>query len=99
VPLKRSREYASIRKRVADPKPFDTWLASNDSYFVFEMRSDEESPTPSVALFRMRWEDDGPVTAIIITPRAGTDEVDVHDLSRPGTTYSVRLSDDPPAGL
>jgi hypothetical protein len=81
---------------VADPKPFDAWLANNDSYFVFELRPQDDATPPgaAVALFRMRWEDDAPVTAIVISPSGTRERVEVHDLSRPGTPYTVSLADD-----
>jgi hypothetical protein len=47
-PLKRSREYASIRKRVADPKPIDAWQMDMVHYFLFQLpRPGSSLPTRS----------------------------------------------------
>lgn len=73
-PLKRSHEYASIRRRVAEPMPIDAWQMDLLHYFIFQLRPDENAPAgedATYALFTMRWEDDGPVSALIITPDTG----------------------------
>ena len=49
-------------------KPSDTWQANMLHYFVFEFEPDEPDTTGrSYALFTMRWDDDDPVSALIIT--------------------------------
>lgn len=90
-PLKRSPEYASIRKRVADPKPLDAWQMDCEHYFVFELRPATEATATETpfALFTMRWEDDGPVAALVITPDASGEQAEVVDLRQPGSVYTM----------
>ena len=95
-PLKRSAEYAAIRRRVADPSPMDAWEMDMTHYFVFELRRTEAADPasePPYALFKMRWEDDGPLDAMVITPdvRGGEPRVEkivVADSVPPSTLVS-----------
>jgi hypothetical protein len=88
MPLKRSPEYASIRKQVSDVKPVDAWQLDMIHYFLFELKPMElahraESP---YALFAMQWEKDGPVSARVISTRSAGNEVTVLDLKSGQTT-------------
>ena len=47
VPLKRSALYGSIRKRVADLKPVDSWQEDGVHYFVFQLKPDGEAAAAS----------------------------------------------------
>ena len=94
-PLKRSPEYASIRKRVANPKPVDAWQANTVHYFLFELRPLKEAPESAVvpvALFTMQWEYDGPVMALVITPNANGEQAEVVNLRQPEIVQHVPLS-------
>ena len=94
-PLKRSPEYADIRKRVADPKPIDAWQAGTLHYFVFLLRPREEDPpevSGSFVLFTMRWEDDDPVAAVVIMPSLDANEAKVIDIRKPEKTHIIKLS-------
>jgi hypothetical protein len=92
VPLKRSPEYASIRKRVADVKPVDAWQMDMIHYFLFHLKPPADDPgiEPPYALFTMRWEDDGPVSARVIATDATGKEVTVLEL-RDGQTSTMTL--------
>lgn len=94
VPLKRSHEYASIRKRVADVKPVDAWQMDMIHYFLFQLKPQEGAPgvEPPYALFTMRWEDDTPVSARVISPDATGNEVKVLDLID-GRTSTITVSE------
>lgn len=72
--MKRSPEYAAVRKGIADPKPVDAWQAHGLHYFVFQMAKVDGITEGPYALFTMRWEDERPVSAMIVTPNASTDE-------------------------
>ena len=96
-PLKRSPEYASIRKRVANPKPVDAWQADMVHYFLFELKPVEDAPATTevpFALFSMAWEDDGPVSALVITPDASGEQAEVVNLRQPGSIQTVSLIGD-----
>jgi len=88
--LKRSPEYGSIRRRVADPKPVDAWQADMVHYFLFQLRPLED--VIPYALFTMRWEDNGPVSALVITPDTEGKQAEVVNLSQPGSVQTVPLS-------
>jgi hypothetical protein len=92
VPLKRSPEYASIRNRVADPKPADAWQMDMIHYFLFQLKPEEDTPGVQApyALFTMRWEDNGPVSARVISADFTGGEVKVLDL-RDGTTSTIPI--------
>jgi hypothetical protein len=93
-PLKRSPEYAGIRKRVADLKPVDAWQVNMLHYFVFQLRPSDEAPADAVtpfALFTMRWEDNEPVSAIVVTPSPSGDHAEVTNLREPKSTHTVPL--------
>jgi hypothetical protein len=93
--LKRSPEYASIRKRVADPKPVDAWQLNMLNYFLFQLRPLEDV-TP-FALFTMSWEHDGPLSALVITPDAEGKHAQVVNLRQPDSVQTVVLSREDPA--
>ena len=67
-PLKRSPQYAAIRRRVAEPLPIDAWQFDMRHYFVFSLRPDATPPNDGAAyaIFAMQWEDDEPVAAVVV---------------------------------
>jgi len=80
---------------VADPKPLDAWQDSLAHYFVFELRPLPEGTATATAfaLFKMRWEDNGPVRALLITPSGDRASAEVRDLRWPDVApYTVALS-------
>jgi hypothetical protein len=91
-PLKRSPEYRAIRCRGADPKPVDAWQSNALHYFVFKLHSADGAAEVSFALLTMRWEDNGPVSAVLITPDPGENRVEVVDVRQPETVQHIPLS-------
>ena len=94
-PLKRSAEYGSIRASVADPKPLDAWQQDMYHYFVFQLRTVEVAQAdagPPYALFTMSWENDGPVSALVIAPDVSQKQAKVVNLSMPESVQTVSLS-------
>lgn len=88
-PLKRSIEYKAIRSRVATPTPVDAWQFDGEHYFVFELRPENDAVT--FALFKMRWEDNGPLSALLITPTADGKHAEVRDVRRPDKVHRLLL--------
>ena len=69
TPLKRSRQYLSIRACVAEPKPVEAWERSLKHYFSFKLHPCPELPADwpaPTALFVMDSETDGPVSVTLI---------------------------------
>jgi hypothetical protein len=91
-PLKRSPEYRAIRRRGADPKPVDAWQSNSLHYFVFKLPPPERAAEGPFALLTMRWEDNGPVSAVLITPDPGENRVEVVDVRQPETVQHIPLS-------
>lgn len=64
-------------------------------YFVFQLRPQEEAPADadsSFALFTMRWEDNEPVSAVVITPSPSGNQAEVVNLRDPaGAVQTVPL--------
>ena len=93
-PLKRSPEYKALRKRVAFPKPADTWELDGLHYFVFALRREQEEP-PGVggpaALFTMRPGVTSPEAALVVTPIEGG-FAEVRNVRDPETVETVPLS-------
>src|SRR5438874_10913454 len=80
-PLKRSSEYRAIRRRVASPRPVDSWFDHELNFFVFQLQAVNGSAghpaEPPVAVFTMHPEAPEPVSAVVITPRPGREEAEV----------------------
>lgn len=92
VPLKRSAEYAAIRKQVAAPRPLDAWMVGVESYFVFPLKALEAAgAAPSFALFKMCWETESPVIAIVATPTESGGQVMIRDIREPERSSLVSL--------
>jgi chemotaxis response regulator CheB len=60
---------------------------------AIEMRppADRVPAAVSFALFKIRWEDNGPLLALIVTPSASATEASVRDVRQPARTYTVSL--------
>jgi hypothetical protein len=94
--LKRSPQYAAIRKRVARPKPVDAWQAHMVHYFVFELKpvaNGHANTRVPFALFSLRWENDGPAKALVVTPDKSGTHVEVENLLQPGVVQTVPLKE------
>ena len=96
--LKRSLEYGAIRHRAVNRKPLDAWMMNGEHYFVFELLPSKDvaatTTATSFALFKMRWEDNGPVVALIITPSTDGAHAEVRDVRLPDNVHLVPLSRD-----
>ena len=68
----------------------DAWQSNALHYFVFELA--DEAAEGSFALLTMRWEDNGPVSAVVITPDPGENRVEVLDVRQPETVQHIPLS-------
>jgi len=62
-----SPEFESLRPRLASQEPVDTWKTNMQSFFLYELKPDADGSV-SHALFITRWEDDAPISAVVITP-------------------------------
>ena len=94
VPLKRSRAYGAIRKRVADLRPVDSWQEDQFHFFVFALRLEENAPAtpePPLAVFAMQWESTEPVSAVVVTASSDGVQAEVRSLREPGTVYLMPL--------
>jgi hypothetical protein len=92
LPLKRSREYGAIRKRVADLRPVDSWQADQLHFFVFALRPEENAPaTPEapVAVFAMHAESTEPLSAVVVTPSLDGVQAEVRSLREPDNVYAT----------
>ena len=94
VPLKRSRAYGAVRRRVAEHLPADAWRQEGFHFFVFPLRPAEgaEGPPaePPLAVFAMHPEEKDPVSAVVVT--AGPDRAEVRDLREPERAYTVPIA-------
>ena len=97
-PLKRSPEYRAIRRRVASPRPVDSWFDQELHFFVFQLQamngngSGSNGAEPPAAVFAMHPEAPEPISAVLITPNPNGAEAEVTDLRVPERVYSAPLS-------
>jgi hypothetical protein len=96
VPLKRSREYRAIRKRVLDLRPTDAWQQEGFHFFVFVLRAadgpDIVLPEPPVAVFAMHPEVQEPVSAVVVTPRGDGTEAEIRNVRDPDSAYTAPIA-------
>ena len=95
LPLKRSPEYRAIRRRVASPRPVDSWFDQELHFFVFQLQcangAGRNGAEPPVAVFTMHPEAPEPISAVLITPNPNGAEAEVTDLRVPERVYSAPL--------
>jgi hypothetical protein len=94
LPLKRSREYGAIRKRVADLRPVDSWQEDQVHFFVFALRPEENAPAtpePPLAVFAMHKESTEPLSAVVVTASPDGVQAEVRSLREPDTVYMMPL--------
>ena len=94
VPLKRSRAYGAIRKRVADLRPVDSWQEDQFHFFVFALRPEENAPAtsePPLAVFAMQREATEPISAVVVTASPDGMQAEVRNLREPDTVYMMPL--------
>jgi Carboxypeptidase regulatory-like domain len=84
VSLKRSRQYRAVRSRVSDLRPTDAWQQEDLHFFVFALnRVEGDEPPPveaPVAVFAMRRDVQEPVSAVVVRPRADSQEAEITTL-------------------
>jgi hypothetical protein len=94
IPLKRSRAYGAIRKRVADLRPVDSWQEDQVHFFVFALRPEDNAlatPEPPLAVFAMLRESTEPVSAVVVTASPDGVQAEVRSLREPDTVYTMPL--------
>ena len=93
VPLKRSAEFAAIRRRVANHHHLDSWQDDDLHFFVFQLKAAEGVETtpadPPVAVFAMHPEFSVPVSAVVVTPSPSGAEAEIRDLRAPDSVYTA----------
>lgn len=96
VPLKRSAEFARVRKRVADHHHLDSWYEDGLHFFVFLLRPEEgggaNGEDAPVAVFTMHPELTVPLAAVVVTPQANGAEAEIRDLREPDSAYTVPVA-------
>jgi len=83
-----SAVFQSLLPRLADAAPSDTWQVNMLNHFVYPLKAETNGENPT-ALFIARWEDDGPLSALLITPDPDGGEPHVADLRESMTTTST----------
>src|SRR5215217_8250342 len=78
VPLKRSRAYGAVRKRVADLRPSDAWLQDGLHFFVFDLHPAPGAPGAAPTGAPTGAPAEGPVA--VFTPAPGGAEPEIVDL-------------------
>ena len=93
VPLKRSRVYGTIRPRVAELRPTDSWQQEGLHLFVFALRPEDGAslPEPPVAVFTMHPGAKEPISAVLVTPGPGGADAEIRDLHQLDSGYTAPL--------
>jgi hypothetical protein len=105
VPLKRSAEFAAIRRRVADPHHSDAWVEDGLHFFVYQLHPVEDAgqappgangaapgrPTAQapVAVFAMDPASSTVHSAVVVTSGPDGAEAEVRDLRAPESAYTL----------
>jgi Carboxypeptidase regulatory-like domain len=96
VPLKRSRQYRAVRSRVSDLRPSDAWQQDDLHFFVFALnRVEGDAPPPveaPVAVFAMRPDVAEPVSAVVVRPRAESQEAEITPLGEAESASAPQTS-------
>ncbi len=108
VPLKRSPEFAAIRRRVADPHHSDACVEDGLHFFVFQLHPAEGATTSlpgangrapgltaaqaPVAVFAMDPQSTTPHSAVVVTPGPDGAEAEITDLREPGRRYTAPVA-------
>ena len=90
VPLKRSRLYGVIRRRVAELRPVDSWLQDELHFFVFRLHPPDgtELSEPPLAVFAMHPASKDPLSGVVVTPSPNGKAAEVTDLQEPEGAHS-----------
>jgi hypothetical protein len=107
VPLKRSAEFAAVRRRVADHRHLDAWVEDGLHFFVFQLHAAEGGAAGSgtngaapgrraaqapVAVFAMQPEATTPHSAVVVTPSSDGAEAEIMDLRAPDGVYTAPVA-------
>ena len=106
VPLKRSPEFAAVRRRVADPHHSDAWVEDGLHFFVFQLHPLEgASPHGAngsapgrrvaqapVAVFAMHPELSTVHSAAVVTPGPDGVEAEIMNLREPDSVYTAPVA-------
>ena len=106
VPLKRSPEFAAVRRRVADPHHSDAWVEDGLHFFVFQLHPLEgASPNGTngsargrgaaqapVAVFAMHPESSTVHSAVVVTPGPNGAEAEIMNLREPDSVYTAPVA-------
>jgi hypothetical protein len=83
-----------VRRRIAVPRPADSWDLDGLHYFVFALAASDAEPIPGVAgpsaLFTMRPGERTPAAALLVTPIPGG-FAEVRDVRHPETVETLPL--------
>ena len=107
VPLKRSGEFAAIRRRVADHRHRDAWVEDGLHFFIFQLHAAEGGAVGSgtngaapgrraaqapVAVLAMHPESATPHSAVVVTPSPDGAEAEIMDLREPDRVYTAPVA-------
>ena len=99
VPLKRSPEFAAIRRRVANHHHLDSWQEDGLHFFVFQLHPAEvvaangaRATEAPVAVFTMHPEQTEPVAAVVVTPSPNGAEAEIRDLREHDSVYTAPVT-------
>jgi hypothetical protein len=97
VPLKRSREFRGVRKRLAGEAPHpvvDSWLDEGFHFFVFQLDSEKSGARPqdiALAVFAMHPDQKRPVSAVTVVPTEDGLHARITDVRNPKSSYVAPL--------
>ena len=107
VPLKRSADFAAVRRRVADHHHRDSWLEDGLHFFVFQLHAagggaagagtngaapGRPAAQAPVAVFAMRPGSTTPHSAVVVTPSSDGAEAEIMDLREPDRVYTAPVA-------
>ena len=96
MPLKRSAEFAAIRRRMADHHYLDSWEDDDLHFFVFLLHPAEgveaDPKNPPVAVFAMHPEIEIPVSAVVVTPTDRGLQAEIQDIRQPESAYTAPVA-------
>jgi hypothetical protein len=106
VPLKRSPEFAAIRRRVADPHHSDAWVEDGLHFFVFQLHPLEGARPPQtngsapgssraqapVAVFAMHPASSAVHSAVVVTPGPDGAQAEIMNLREPDSVYTAPIA-------
>jgi Carboxypeptidase regulatory-like domain len=88
VPLKRSRLYGSIRPRISELRPIDSWLQDGLHFFAFRLKPPSWALLGDlpVAVFAMHPDSAEPLSGVVLTPSPNGGPPELTDLLQAART-------------